>query len=305
MGGQKYLIVLIGPTAVGKTDLSLKLAKQFNTSIISADSRQLFKEMNIGTAKPAAEQLADVPHYFISSHTITENFNVGKYEAEVITLLDKLFREKDILILTGGSGLYVKAVCEGLDEFPEVDQGIRKTLNQIFKEKGLEPLLTELKSVDPGYYEKVDRNNAHRVIRALEIFRQTGMPVSAFRKNIHRERPFKIIKIGINRERSELYERIDERIDQMISAGLLEEVSGLTQFRDMPALQTVGYSEIFDYLDNKQSWEETVKLLKRNSRRYAKRQMTWFNKDKQITWFDAREEAKINEYLSQQLNLSK
>jgi tRNA dimethylallyltransferase len=301
MGNDKCLIVLIGPTAVGKTDLSLKLAKEFKCSIISADSRQLFKEMNIGTAKPTAEQLADVPHYFINSHSVAEDYNVGKYETESIALLEKLFLENDILILTGGSGLYVKAICEGLDEFPDADPEIRMRLNMILENKGLEPLLEELKSADPEYYELVDRNNSHRIIRALEIFRQTGIPISAFRKSMCKERPFKIIKIGINRDRNDLYKRIDERMDQMILDGLVQEATSLFHYKNKPALRTVGYTEIFDFIDGKQDWEETVRLLKRNSRRYAKRQMTWFNKDKEIVWFEAGEDEKVVHFLNMEL----
>jgi tRNA dimethylallyltransferase len=298
MANHKYLIIIVGPTAVGKTDLSLKLAKRFSSMIVSADSRQLFKEMTIGTAKPTAEQLAEVPHYFINSHSIKEDYNVGKYETEAMRLLEKLFAENNIVILTGGSGLYVKAVCEGLDEFPDTDPQIRETLNKILQEEGLEFLLKELKSADPEYYEEVDTRNAHRVIRALEIFRQTGMPISAFRKKIRKERPFKIIKIGITRERKDLYARIDERMENMISCGLKEEAERLYPYKDKPALQTVGYSEIFDFIDGKQDWEETVRLLKRNSRRYAKRQMTWFNKDKEIVWFEAGDADKIINYLN-------
>jgi tRNA dimethylallyltransferase len=302
MGKNKYLIVLVGPTAVGKTDLSIMLARQFNCSIISADSRQLFREMNIGTAKPTEDQLKEVQHYFINSHSIKEDYSVGKYEEEVVALLDKLFSKNDIQILTGGSGLYVKAVCEGLDEFPDVDPEVREILNKTLEEEGLDFLLKELKFVDPVYYETVDRDNAHRVVRALEIFRQTGMPISAFRKNIRKERPFNIVKIGINRERHDLYNRIDERMERMISAGLLEEAKILYPYKDKAALQTVGYSEIFDFIDGKQSWEETERLLKRNSRRYAKRQMTWFNKDKEIIWFEAGDLTKLTIYLSGQLN---
>jgi tRNA dimethylallyltransferase len=301
MKDQKYLLVLVGPTAVGKTDLSIEIAKQFGSPIISADSRQLFKEMSIGTAKPTQDQLAAIPHFFINSHSISVDYSVGKYETEAMALLEKLYRDKNVLILSGGSGLYVKAVCEGFDDFPDLDPGIRKALNREFESEGLEPLLKELYSVDPAYYETVDRSNVHRVIRALEVFRQTGLPISHFRRNTAKERSFKIIKVGITRERKELYKRIDERIDDMLNAGLLEEVKTLYPYKDKPALQTVGYSEIFDFLDGKESWEETVRLIKRNSRHYAKRQMTWFNKDKEIIWFEATEPAKIKEYLTQQL----
>jgi len=297
----KFLIVLVGPTAVGKTDLSLKLAREYNCSIISADSRQLFKEMNIGTAKPSVQNLKEAPHYFINSHSILEDYSVGKYEQEISELLEKLFKENNIQILTGGSGLYIKAVCEGFDEFPEIDPEVRNNLNKTFEAEGLIPLLQELYINDPEYFEIVDRANAHRVIRALEVFRQTGIPFSSFRKNTKKERPYSIIKIGIHRDRKELYQRIEERMDQMIADGLLEEVKQLYAFKDKPALQTVGYSEIFDFIDGKKNWEETLTLLKQNSRRYAKRQMTWFNKDKEITWFEAGEENEILKFIRQQI----
>jgi tRNA dimethylallyltransferase len=294
---RKSLIVLVGPTAVGKTDLSLRLAKHFACSVISADSRQLFREMNIGTAKPSVRDLEKVPHYFINSHSIRDDYSVGKYEEEAVKLLEDLFQRNNIQILVGGSGLYIKAVCEGFDEFPDTDPAIRDTLNKTFEAEGLIPLLHELYAKDPAYFEVVDRANAHRIIRALEVFRQTGVPFSEFRKNVRKERPYKIIKIGIHCDRKKLYQRIDERMDQMIEDGLLEEAKQLYVFKDKPALQTVGYSEIFDFMDGKQSWEETVRLLKRNSRRYAKRQMTWFNKDKEIVWFEAGEDEKITEFI--------
>jgi tRNA dimethylallyltransferase len=297
---QKYLIVIVGPTAVGKTGLSLKLAKELKCSIVSADSRQLFREMNIGTAKPSVRDLEEVQHYFINSHSIKDDYSVGKYEEEAVKLLEDLFQQNNIQILVGGSGLYVKAVCEGFDEFPDIDPSIRNSLNKTFEAEGLIPLLHELYSKDPEYFEMVDRANVHRIIRALEVFRQTGIPFSAYRKNIRKERPYKIIKIGIHCDRKKLYQRIDERMDQMLAEGLLEEAKSLYAYRHKSALQTVGYSEIFDFMDGKQDWEETVRLLKRNSRRYAKRQMTWFNKDKEIVWFEAGEEDKILSYIESQ-----
>jgi tRNA dimethylallyltransferase len=302
MSVNKYLIVIVGPTAVGKTDLSLRLAKQFKCSIVSADSRQLFREMNIGTAKPSVRDLEEVPHYFINSHSIRDDYSVGKYEEEAVKLLEGLFQKNNIQILVGGSGLYVKAVCEGFDEFPDTDPSIRASLNKTFETEGLIPLLHELYSKDPEYFEIVDRANVHRIIRALEVFRQTGIPFSAYRKNIRKERPYKIIKIGIHCDRKELYRRIDERMDQMIKDGLLEEAKQLYTFKDKPALQTVGYSEIFDFIDGKQDWEETVRLLKRNSRRYAKRQMTWFNKDKEIVWFDGEEFELLLDHIKLRIN---
>jgi tRNA dimethylallyltransferase len=280
-----YLIVLTGPTAVGKTDLSIKIATYFKTEILSADSRQFYREMTIGTAKPSEQELSLVNHHFVNNLSITQEYTVGMYEEEAIKKLSELFRTHKVVVMTGGSGLFIKALCDGLDNIPEVEPEIREKLNQEFDAHGLEPLLKELRDKDPDYYETVDRSNPVRIIRALEICRGTGMPFSSFRTSIKKERPFKIIKIGLTREREELYQRIDLRMDQMLQNGLIEEVKALLPFRNKNALQTVGYSEVFDFLDGKCDQVEMVRLLKRNSRRYAKRQLTWFTKDKEFQWF--------------------
>lgn len=281
----KYLIVMVGPTAVGKTDLSVKLAKHLNTVIISADSRQIFKELNIGTAKPTSEEMQGVPHYFVDSHSITQEYSAGEFEKDVLLLLNSLFREHQLVILTGGSGLYVRAVLEGMDEMPEVPVFIRDSLIKQHQEEGLLPLLQQLQERDPDYYLQVDKSNPQRVIRALEVSIATNQPYSAYRTTNQTTRPFNIIKIGLNRDRTELYSRIDTRMDLMLKAGLLNEVKDLYSYKTHNALQTVGYQELFNYLDGEYDYEEAVRLLKRNSRRYAKRQLTWFNKNNDYTWF--------------------
>lgn len=294
---EKTLIVVAGPTAVGKTEVCIRLARHFKTEIISADSRQLFKEMSIGTAKPSGEEMQGVKHHFIDSHTIHEAYSAGRYEAESMELIEDLFRVYDTLILTGGSGLYIKAVCQGFDTLPDAVPEIRDDLNRIFEEEGIEILLKELQQADPLYYEQADRSNSRRIIRALEVFRATGKPYSAFRKSEAKKRPFRIIKIALNRERKDLYERINRRVEDMLVRGLKQEAERLYPYKDHSALQTVGYEEIFGFMEGKYDWEETVRLLKRNTRRYAKRQMTWFNKDKEFVWFDAEDEEGVVGYL--------
>lgn len=295
--GNKKLVVVAGPTAVGKTNLCIKLAKAFSTEIISADSRQFYRELSIGTAKPTREEMQGVTHYFIGSHSIEEDYDVGKYEIDVLNLLEKLFKEKDIIILTGGSGLYIKAVCEGFDEIPDVKEGLREELNLSYEENGLVPLVKELKELDPEYAQEVDLANPQRVIRALEVIKSTDKPFSSFLKQTKKKRPFNIIKVGLNRDREELYKRIDLRMDEMLTRGLLKEATALYQYKNRNALQTVGYQELFDFLDNKYNYEESVRLLKRNSRRYAKRQLTWFKKDSEFQWFHPDQEDEIIKYL--------
>ena len=299
----KYLIVIVGPTAVGKTDFSLKLAKKFDTEIISADSRQFFKETEIGTAKPTIEERKQVRHHFVDSLSITDPYDVGDFENDVLLLLQKLFKSVDVVVMTGGSGLYVKAVCEGLDEMPDVDLDIRMNLNRLYESAGLQILQEKLLKADPEYYANVDLQNPQRLIRALEVYEATGRPFSSFRVKQPKNRPFEIIKIGLERDREKLYERIDERMDLMIAQGLFEEARQLYDQRELNALQTVGYTEIFGYLEGKYDKEEAIRLLKRNSRRYAKRQLTWFKKDSEIKWFSSDEEAAIWQYLSERLSL--
>lgn len=280
------LLVVVGATAVGKTAYCLELAKKLQTVIISADSRQFYREMNIGTAKPSAEELAEVQHYFINSHSITENYNVGQYEKDVLALLPSLFEKYPTVILTGGSGLYIDAVCKGIDDMPEIPENLREELGKRLENEGLSSILETLQALDLAYYEQVDRANTQRVLRAVEVCLASGKPYSSFRKNTAAKRPFEIEKIGLDRNREELYRRIDARMDMMLAQGLLEEAKKLLPYREHNALQTVGYKEIFDFLDGQYDWKVCVELLKRNSRRYAKRQMTWFRRDEQINWLE-------------------
>ncbi len=285
MDSRKFLIVLAGPTAVGKTSLSIKLAKKLDSDIISADSRQFYKELSIGTAKPTIQEMDKVPHHFINCISIEEEFSSGKFELAVLDLLLKIFTEKNRVIMTGGSGLYIQAVCEGMNDIPAVDPHFRTELYDELETHGLELLIEELKVKDPVYYETVDRSNPQRIIRALEICRGTGEPYSSFRQDSKASRDFEIIKIALDRERDELFERINQRIDQMIEDGLFEEAEKYHEYRHLNALKTVGYKEIFDYMDGKYDKAEAIRLLKRNSRRYAKRQLTWFKKDPEFKWF--------------------
>jgi tRNA dimethylallyltransferase len=302
-----YLIVIVGATAVGKTDLAIQLAQTLQTEIISADSRQVYKEMTIGTAKPTEEELTLVKHYFINSHHITEEYNAGQFEKDVLTLLETLFQKYKTVVMVGGSGLYIKAVCEGFDPMPEIADPIRETLQKELEQKGLETLVEELKQKDADYYEQVDKANPQRILRALEVIRSTGKTYSFFRKkeqnqsSLSRNLAFEIIKIGIDRPREELYERIDARMAKMLTQGLFEEAKRLYPYRQINALQTVGYQEVFDFLEDKYVYEEMVRLLKRNSRRYAKRQLTWFRKDTTIHWFLANEVEKILSFLQQKI----
>ena len=281
----KNLIVIAGPTAVGKTMITIKLAKYFDTSVINADSRQVYREMSIGTAKPSIGEMAGVKHYFVGSKSLNNLFNAGIFEKEALAICDEVFSKKDLLILSGGSGLYINALCEGLDEFPEVESVIRKDLNEEFEASGLEPLLEELRIHDPEYYRIVDLQNPKRVIRALEVIRASGKPYSFFRKRVRRERSFGLVKIGLHRNKPDLYDRINQRMDRMIEGGLFAEVKSLIAFRNHNTLQTVGYQEIFNHLDGKYDYDEAVRLMKQNSRRYAKRQITWFRRDPEYRWF--------------------
>ena len=283
------LISIVGPTAVGKTGLSIQLAKWLNAEIVSADSRQFYREMTIGTAKPSEEELKMVPHHFINSHAISEMYSAGEYGREALQKIDNLHRENKAVIAVGGSGLYLKAIWEGFDEMPEIDPLVRKELNLEFEKKGLDPLLKELRQTDPEYYEQVDRNNGQRVIRALEVIRASGKTFSYYRKKQAVGVPYDNLKIGLNMDREALFDRINQRMDQMIEQGLFEEAQGLYKYKDHNALQTVAYSEIFGYLDGVYDKEEAVRLLKRNSRRYAKRQLTWFRKYEDIHWFEPKQ----------------
>lgn len=295
----KFLIVIAGPTAVGKTALAIEVAKAFGTVVISADSRQLFREMRIGTARPTEQEMQHVPHYFIASHSITEDYNVGRFEADTPRLLDRLFREKEIVVMAGGTGLYIDAVCNGMDEVPQSDENIREMLMSVYEEKGLEALHEMLKEKDPVYYEQVDLHNPHRVMRAVEVCLITGKPYSSFRKGGKKQRNFNVIKIGLNMERDALYDRINRRVDEMMRSGLLEEAKELYAHRHRNALQTVGYKELFEHLEGSTDLNTAVELIRRNTRRFAKRQMTWFKRDAEMTWFDPGEKETIIRFIKE------
>lgn len=295
----KSLIVILGPTAIGKTSLSIRIAQQFDTEIISADSRQFYREMNIGTAKPLASELSAVKHHFINSHSITEDFSVGDFERQGLALLSDIFKQKDKAVLAGGSGLYINAICEGFDELPKADPAIREQLNQQFIKEGIGALQAQLYKSDPDYYNKADLTNPQRLIRALEVSLSTGKPFSSYHIKEKKARPFNIVKIGLNTDRQILYEQINSRVDRMIRAGLPDEAKALLPYRNLNALNTVGYSELFDFFDQKTSFEEAVALIKQNTRRFAKRQLTWFRKDPEIQWFEPGEYLEIEKYLSQ------
>lgn len=289
----KLLLVIAGPTAVGKTSLCVRLAKTLQTDVVSADSRQLYRELNIGTAKPTAEEMQDVRHHFIDSHSILEPVSAGQYEREALVVLDELFQKKDVVILSGGTGLYIDAVCFGLDDVPQADPELRAELMQRLETEGLELLKQQLRELDPVYAETADLQNSQRVVRALEVVLSSGKPYSSFRKKESAPRPFRTVFIALDRPRDELYTRIDRRMDEMLAHGLLEEVRSLLPYRQLMALQTVGYKEVFGYLDGDYDYVEMVRLLKRNSRRYAKRQLTWFRNQGNYNWFGADEAEEI------------
>ncbi|UYZ63728.1 tRNA (adenosine(37)-N6)-dimethylallyltransferase MiaA [Hymenobacter weizhouensis] len=279
------LLVISGPTAVGKTALCVRLAQELGTEVVSADSRQFYRELNIGTAKPTVEEMQGVPHHFINSHSIREEYNAGRFEQDALALLEKLFRRHRVVILTGGSGLYLQAVTEGFDEMPAAPPQFREQLHQELVAAGLEPLVAELARLDPVTHARIDRQNPQRVLRALEICRATGQQFSSFHQaRPAAPRPFRIRKLALTRDRDELYQRIDQRMDLMLAQGLEAEARALLPYRQHNALQTVGYQELFDYFDGHYDYAEAVRLLKRNSRRYAKRQLTWLRRDPHYQW---------------------
>ena len=300
----KRLIVVVGATASGKTDLSIALARNYNAPIISTDSRQVFKGLPIGTAYPSAEQLQAVEHHFIGERELTENFNCGEYEKQALERLEMLFTKHDTVVAVGGSGLYIRALCEGMDDLPEADETLRAELAERLKNEGLESLLVQLKELDPEFYEVVDRQNPARVTRALEVCLTSGCKYSQLRKSERKARDFQFVKIGITMPREELYDRINRRVDIMINAGLEAEARAVLPYRDCNSLRTVGYSEMFDYFDGKITFDEAVELIKRNSRRYAKRQTTWFGRDNDIVWFNRGEEEQIIKYIDSQFGES-
>lgn len=297
----KSLIVIVGPTAIGKTALAIRIAQYLDTEIISADSRQFYKEPDIGTAKPSKKELQEVRHHFINSHSITETFTVGDFEEQALSLLDNLYRLHDNVILTGGSGLYIDAVCKGFDNLPKADPGIRERLNLEYEQNGIGFLQEELKRIDPEYYNSVDLANPQRIIRALEVYHTTGNKFSHYRTGSGKTRPFKIIKIGLNTDREKLYRQINLRVDLMIREGLIDEVKALVPYRNLNALKTVGYSELFDYIDGNYSLDEAIEKIKQNTRNFAKRQLTWFRKDPLIEWFEPDQYADMINYINSQI----
>ena len=299
----KTLLVLIGPTGVGKTELSLRLAEKFGSPIISSDSRQLYADLKIGTAAPTPEQLNKVPHHFVGTLKLTDYYSAAQYEAEVLKLLEKLFQTKDVIVMTGGSMMYVDAVCKGIDDIPTVDKETRELLIHRYETEGLERLCSELKLLDPEYYKIVDLKNQKRVIHALEICYMTGKTYTSFRTRSTRERPFHILKIGLTRDREELYERINRRVDIMMEDGLLEEVKSVYPYKHLNSLNTVGYKELFNYLDGVWDLPFAIEKIKQNSRIYSRKQMTWFKRDNDITWFHPDQEEEIMDYIKKKLNV--
>ena len=281
------LLVVLGPTGVGKTDASLRLAQYFSTVVVSADARQVFREMRIGTAVPDACQLATVPHYFIGSRSIHEHYTAGQYELEALTLLERLFSTRGTALLTGGSGLYIDAVCRGIDCFPPTDMSLRRQLSERLQREGVEGLRFQLKQLDPATYRTIDLKNPQRIARALEVCLATGRPYSGWKTGVAKRRPFRILKIGLRRRREELYARIDARVGQMMEAGLLDEARGLYPYRGLTALRTVGYVELFDYMEGRTTLEEAVRLIRQHTRRYAKKQLSYWARDPAIHWIDA------------------
>lgn len=295
----KTLIVITGPTAVGKTDLCMEIAGRFDIPIINADSRQLFRELRIGTASPTPEQLAKVRHYFVGTLNIGDYYSASMYEQDVMTLLGQLFKTSDYALLSGGSMMYIDAVCNGIDDIPTVDEKTRTLMKRRLAEEGLEKLVEELRRIDPEHYEVVDRQNPRRVVHALEICHMTGQTYTSFRKAEKKQRPFEIIKIGLNREREELYNRINRRVDSMMEQGLLKEAEEMLPYRQANALNTVGYKELFSYFDGIWELNEAVERIKGNTRRYARKQLTWFKRDQQMKWFHPDEQEQIMKYISE------
>ena len=294
---KKTLITIVGPTAIGKTSLSILIASYFKTEIISCDSRQFYKEMTIGTAVPEKEELAEVPHHFIQNRSVFEDYNVGAFERDALNVLDTLFKKHNIVVMVGGSGLYVKAVLEGLDDFPKIDPTIRLELNNIYKNEGIIPLQQQLKKLDIETYNTISLDNPQRIIRALEICIGTNLPYSSFKGKGKRKRDFESIIVGLNGDRQKIYDRINYRVDLMVKKGLLDEAKKLHPQKSLNALQTVGYKEIFSFINNECTLQEAVEKIKQNTRRFAKRQLTWFKKDKEVNWFEPQEYDKLKSFI--------
>ena len=293
----KRLIVILGPTGVGKTELCIQVAKHIGSPIINADSRQVFAELPIGTAAPTAQQQAQVKHYFVGNLHIDNYYSASMFESDVMALLNQLFKSHDTVLMSGGSMMYIDAVCDGIDDIPTVDEDTREEVKHMYEEKGLDFVCDMLKKLDPEYYDIVDRKNYKRIVHALEICLSTGKTYTSFRKNKKKTRPFAITKIGLNRERSELYARIDQRVDQMIAEGLLKEAQAVYPHKGLNALNTVGYKEMFDYMEGKCTLEEAIFKLKCNTHKYCRKQITWFKRDQSIVWFMPNDEKEILQYI--------
>ena len=298
---KKHLIVIAGPTGIGKTNLAVNLAKYYQTEIISCDSRQFYKEMCIGTAVPTKSELEEVKHHFIQNLSIKDEYTVGEFEKDALTSIEALHQKNNVAIMVGGSGLYIDAVCKGLDDFPKIQPEVRTSLNERLVHEGIKSLEQELVSLDPDYHKIVDKSNPHRIIRALEVCLSSGKPYSSFRNKQKKTRAFNTVKIILNRDREMLYQRINRRVNQMMEEGLLEEARALYKFKDLNALQTVGYKELFAYLEGEGSLENAVDEIKKNTRRYAKRQMTWFRRDPDTVFFNPDDETDIKKYLQEQI----
>lgn len=300
MSTKRQLIVVVGPTASGKTDLSIALARHYNAPIISTDSRQVYKGLPIGTAYPSEEQLQAVEHHFIAELELTEDFNCGQYEQRALERLDLLFKTHDTVVAVGGSGLYVRALCEGMDNLPQADVALRDTLADRLQNEGVEALAEQLKELDPEYYNIVDRQNPARVMRALEVCLTSGQKYSELRSGERKERDFQIVKVGVTMPREQLYDRVNRRVDMMIDAGLEAEARAVLPYRHCNSLRTVGYSEMFDYFDGTTTLDQAVELIKRNTRHYAKRQLTWFRRDADVQWFNPSDREQIIKYIDSQ-----
>ena len=301
----KTLLVILGPTGVGKTELCLRVAEYFHIPIINADSRQIFREIPIGTAAPTKEQQRRVKHYFVGTHSIDDYYSASMYEEDAVKLINQLLLQDECALMTGGSMMYIDAVCNGIDDIPTIREDIRMEMKRRYAEEGLDALVEELRKLDPEHYAIVDKKNYRRVIHALEICHQTGKTYTSFRVGEKKERPFRILKIGLNRDREELYQRINQRVDEMMCQGLLEEVKKMYPKRHLNSLNTVGYKELFNYLDGIWTLEEAVERMKGNTRRYMRKQLTWFKRDPEIRWFHPDEADGIIHYIEENLNKPK
>ena len=298
----KTLIVIIGPTGVGKTELSLQLAEFFRTDILNADSRQLYRDIPIGTAAPTAEEMARVRHHFVGTLGLEDYYSAAQYEVDALSLLENLFKEKDVAVMSGGSMMYIDAVCNGIDDIPTIDDETRELMRERYQNEGLEPLVKELRLLDPEYYEICDLRNPKRVVHALEICYMTGRTYTSYRVRTIKQRPFRIIKIGLNRDREELYARINSRVDKMVELGLLDEARRVLPFRQCNSLNTVGYKELFNYFDGEWELDFALEKIRRNSRVYSRKQVTWFKKDEQVKWFHPDHIEEIKTYIHTQMS---